>query len=130
MSCIALVIAILLVMLFLPQFNSIAGKDLILKFNRNIVPTVLTIVLFTGLIAGSYPAFYLSGFNPVTILKGKIQTSLSEQWIRKGLVVLQFTLSATFIIAVLIIYKQMHFIQTKIRGIRKTISYRLEKKGN
>ena len=132
MSFLALIIAILLVILFLPQFNSISGKHLTLEFDRNIVLSVLTIVLFTGLVAGSYPAFYLSGFNPVAVLKGKIQTSLSEQWIRKGLVVLQFTLSATFIIAVLIIYKQMRFIQTKELGYEKNniISFRKEGKLN
>lgn len=132
MSFLAFVLALLLVILFLPQFNHITGKNLALPFDGNILLTALMIVLFTGSVAGSYPAFYLSGFNPVTVLKGKIHTSFSEKLIRKGLVVLQFTLSAIFIIAVLIIYKQMQFVQTKELGYQKDniISFRKEGKLN
>ena len=70
----------------------------------------------TGLFAGSYPALYLSGFNPIAILKGKLNTSFGEQWIRKGLVVFQFALSVIFIVGLLVIHQQMKYTQTKHLG--------------
>ena len=67
-------------------------------------------------IAGSYPAFYLSGFGPITVLKGKWNNQLGDRWIRKGLVVFQFALSVIFIVGVLVIQQQMEYIQTKNLG--------------
>jgi hypothetical protein len=119
MSLLSLFIAIVIVSLLLPAFNTLTGKQLQFQFNTRLLPGVLSITLITGLIAGSYPALYLSGFNPVTILKGQLKTSPGELWVRKGLVVLQFTLSALFIISVLVVYKQMQLIQTKNLGYNK-----------
>jgi putative ABC transport system permease protein len=79
----------------------------------------LSITIFTGLVAGSYPAFYLSGFKPAAVLKGKLKTSLGELWVRKGLVVFQFTISAVLIAAVLVVYKQIEFIQSKNLGYNR-----------
>ena len=93
MSFFALLISIGLVIVLLPQFNSI-----------------------TGILSGSYPALYLSGFNPVTVLKGKLRTSVGELLVRKGLVVFQFTLSVIFIVSVVVIYKQVDYIQNKNLG--------------
>ncbi len=80
---------------------------------------LLSITLFTGIIAGSYPALYLSGFKPATVLKGKLNSSLGELWARKGLVVIQFSLSILFIISVLVVYKQMEFVQSTNLGYNK-----------
>lgn len=74
---------------------------------------------FTGLLSGSYPALYLSGFNPATVLKGKLNTSFSEIWARKGLVVFQFTMSVVLIVSVLVIYNQIKFVQNKNLGYDK-----------
>lgn len=119
MVFLSVIIALILVALFLPQFNIITGKELAFPLHADFIIALLFISLFTSLIAGSYPAFYLSGFNPVSVLKGKLHTSSGELWIRKGLVVFQFTLSVVFIVAVLIIYKQMNLIQTINLGYNK-----------
>jgi putative ABC transport system permease protein len=115
----SLIIASLLVLLLLPQFNIITGKHLDFEFSINIVLSILSITLFTGLMSGSYPAFYLSGFNPVAILKGKFNTSLGELWVRKGLVIFQFALSVIFIVGLLVVNKQIEYTQTKNMGYNR-----------
>ena len=119
MSLLSLFTAIVLVTLLLPQFSEITGKQLAFHFDRYRILAALGIAIFTGLVAGSYPALYLSGFNPALVLKGKLNTSFGEVWARKGLVIFQFTLSVGFIVSVLIIYKQIEFIQTKNLGYDK-----------
>ena len=118
-SLLSLFIAVLLVMLFLPQFNTIVGKNLTLNINLNFALALLGIVVLTGLIAGSYPAFYLSKFTPATVLKGKTNNFMGEVWARKGLVVIQFTLSIILIVSVWVVYKQIQFIQTENLGYNK-----------
>lgn len=119
MSIIAVVLALVMVRLFLPVFNGITGKSLHISADPGMLMTVIGVAVFTGLLAGSYPAFYLSSFAPVTVLKGKLRTSLSELWTRKGLVVFQFTLSVIFIAAVLIVYRQVSYIQSKDLGYNR-----------
>jgi len=116
MTFLSLILAVVFIALLLPVFNEITGKQLNLYFTASLIASIVGITLFTGLIAGSYPAFYLSSFNPVTVLKGKLSTSFGELWVRKGLVVFQFTLSVIFIVAVLIVYRQLNFIQSKNLG--------------
>ncbi|MEO8765384.1 MAG: ABC transporter permease [Ginsengibacter sp.] len=116
MSFLSLLLAIILIILLLPAFNSIAGKDLTLTFSVQLIFTVIGVTLVTGLVAGSYPALYISGFKPALVLKGKLKTSVGELWVRKGLVVFQFTLSVIAIIAVLTIYRQINYIQSKNLG--------------
>ncbi|WP_268121939.1 ABC transporter permease [Roseivirga pacifica] len=115
LSIIALVIAVGLVKLVLPQFNTISGKALELSWKEYILPA-LSLVLLTGFVAGSYPAFYLSRFKPVAVLKGKVSNLKGEEWIRKGLVIVQFSLSVIFIIGVIVINKQIDFTQKKSLG--------------
>ncbi len=119
MVCLSFFVALLLISLFLPQFNEITGKLLDLNISYQAFFTILSIVLFTGLLAGSYPAFYLSSFEPAKVLKGKLQMAFGEKWIRKGLVVFQFGMSVIFIIGFLIINKQIDFIQQKQLGYNK-----------
>ncbi len=119
MSFLSLFIAVLLVQLFLSEFNGITGKQLTIGFDRNLALSFLGIALFTGFIAGSYPALYLSGFGPVTILKGKFTSSASELWARKGLVIFQFAVSLILIVSILVIYRQIEFVQTKHLGYNK-----------
>jgi putative ABC transport system permease protein len=119
MSFLSLILAVVLISILLPAFNSITGKELTLNFSAQLIITVVCITLVTGLIAGSYPALYISGFKPALVLKGKLKTSIGELWIRKGLVVFQFTLSVIAIIAVLTVYKQINYIQSKNLGYNR-----------
>lgn len=119
MSFMALIIAIVIVALFLPHFNTIIGKQLTLSFDPTLLTITLGITLLTGIIAGSYPALYLSGFNAITVLRGQLNQSLGELWTRKGLVVVQFALSIVLIVSVLVVYKQIEFVQNKNLGYEK-----------
>jgi ABC-type antimicrobial peptide transport system permease subunit len=112
----SLALALVLVAALLPVFNGITGKQLILNFDREFLLVIVGMTVLTGLIAGSYPAFYLSAFRPVAVLKGTIKTSVGELWARKGLVVFQFTLSVMFIAGVLVVYRQVSYIQSRDLG--------------
>ncbi|MTI21390.1 FtsX-like permease family protein [Fulvivirga sp. RKSG066] len=119
MAFLALLIAVGIVYLFLPQFNVITDKQISLTFTLEMLGAFIGISLLAGLFAGSYPALYLSGFNPVKILKGEIRGSIGELWARRGLVIFQFTLSVILIVCVLVIYKQVEFVQEKSIGYDK-----------
>lgn len=124
-SLIFIVIAILLAMglteAFRMPFNTISGKNL--TFNLFQDPWILMIILgltvVITIIAGSYPAFYLTRFNPVEVLKGTLYSGNRGSWFRSGLVIFQFTISIGLIVCTLIVYKQMHYIQTKNLGFNK-----------
>ena len=116
LTALALIVAINLVWLFLPQFNLITGKAVQLNFNPSLVLTCLAIVIATGLLAGSYSAFYLSGFNPIAVLKGKLKGPVKDYWVRRSLVVFQFCLSGIFLVGLIAVNEQMNFIQTKNLG--------------
>lgn len=116
----SVMLALLMVWLFLPQFNLITEKKITLTLlDPELIMWVIGISLFTGLLAGSYPALYISGFKPAAVLKGEMKGSLGELWARKGLVVFQFFLSVILIVSVLVIYKQIEFVQTQNLGYNK-----------
>ncbi|HNP19068.1 MAG TPA: permease prefix domain 2-containing transporter [Fulvivirga sp.] len=115
----SLLVAFGMVWTVLPQFNEITGKFLSLQFNTNLVVGTLSLAIVTGLLAGSYPALYLSGFKPIHILKGKLNASFGDVWIRKGLVIFQFSLSIIMIVCVLVVYQQIEYIQSKNLGYDK-----------
>lgn len=119
MAILALALSIIMVLLILPQFNEITAKQLSLAFDWHLISVFLGITLLTGFIAGCYPAFYLSGFNPTAVLKGKLPTTPGELWIRKGLIIFQFTMSVVLVIAVLVVYQQTQLIQNKNLGYNK-----------
>jgi len=117
MAIASVILGVVWVTVALPTFNGITGKQLSLDhLTSGFFLTVAAITLVTGLIAGSYPALYLSAFKPVQILKGKLKTAFGELLIRKGLVVFQFTLSIILIVTVGVIYHQIQFIQSKPIG--------------
>jgi putative ABC transport system permease protein len=121
MTFIAFLIAVLFTILLLPIFNQVSGKQIILSFSadRSLLLYFLLMALVTGLIAGSYPAFYLSSFNPVKVLKGKLTNSLAVVSVRKGLVVFQFIISVVLIIASVVIARQMNYMRTADLGFAK-----------
>ncbi len=104
------------VTLLLPQFNAITGKELQWDMDPSAILSIALIVTITGLIAGSYPAIYLSGFKPAAVLKGQLSSSRGEHGMRKSLVIFQFALSVIFIAGVLVVDQQMQFIQSKNPG--------------
>jgi putative ABC transport system permease protein len=126
----SLVIAWLLIVLLLPAFNEIAGNTITLQLNIKLILSSTAIAFVTGVIAGSYPALYLSGFQPVLVLKGKFSSSSGAAWIRKGLVVFQFSISIILIVSVLIVYQQMKLIQTTNLGYDKDNIIRFSNDGN
>ena len=119
MAFIALGCAALLIVMLLPVFNELTGKQLTLDLGPSLIGSVLGITILTGLLAGSYPALYLSGFRPAAVLKGQWQASWGALWIRKGLVVFQFALSVVFIVTVLVVYRQINYIQSKDLGYNR-----------
>ena len=129
MTFLSLLLAVLMVDVFLSQFNLITGKNLTLNFNLNLILMSLGIVLVTGIVSGSYPALYLSGFSPAMVLKGKLNSNLGDLWARKGLVVFQFTLSIILIVAVMVVYEQIEFVQNKNLGYTKDHIIYFEKEG-
>ena len=120
LSLIALIIAIVLVELFLPAFNQLAGKHLIIRYDdMSFLPMVIGVALLTSLVSGCYPAIFLSSFQPIQILKGKLRVSSSSVSIRKGLVVFQFALSIIMIICTIVVFHQLSFIRNSTLGLDK-----------
>lgn len=121
LSTFSLVIALLFVRLALPQFNRIAGKQLTFGLSSNwlLLPGMIVFALGVGIIAGFYPAFFLSAFRPAAVLKGKLLIGLTNTRIRSGLVVFQFFISTTLIICTIAIHKQLGFLVNKDLGFDK-----------
>ena len=118
---IALLIAIAMVYLVLPLFNDVAAKSLYGKdlFGKQILPFLMLIPLVVGLLAGSYPAFFLSRFKPIVVLKGNANTGFKKSNLRNALVIFQFATSIILIIGTIIVYNQLHYIQTAKLGYSK-----------
>jgi putative ABC transport system permease protein len=117
----ALILAVLLIRLFVPVFNSISGKFLSIGmlFHVNNWIILIGIALAAGLLAGLYPAFYLTRFDPAMVLKGGAQSGTGKSIFRRSMAVIQFVISITLIIGTLIIFKQLDYIQKKSLGFDK-----------
>ncbi|UOE46414.1 ABC transporter permease [Mucilaginibacter sp. SMC90] len=114
----AAVIAFFAVLLLLPLFNQVAGKELVVGSQTLtwLLPALLVIVLLVGFAAGSYPAFFLSAFQPINVLSGKLAGGFKGSRLRSVLVVFQFSISIFLIICTIVIYNQLNYIQTKNLG--------------
>ncbi|MFM9837495.1 MAG: ABC transporter permease [Cyclobacteriaceae bacterium] len=120
-ATIAVLIAFILSVLLLPQFNLLSGKELPLFtiFNPIILLSAVGLTIIIGLVAGSYPAFYLTSFSAVEVLKGKVRAGLKSKGIRSGLVIFQFALSIILIICTTTVYQQITFLQERNAGLDK-----------
>ena len=121
-SFISLALALLFASLLLPYFNQLSGKELTLNLFLSpwLLPAALLLMIIVGLIAGSYPAFYLSSFKPVEVLKGKLAKGFKSSWLRSSLVVFQFCISLILIIGTLVIYVQLNYIRNKDIGFNRS----------
>ncbi len=120
-SAIAMVLALFLVELFLAPFNQLAGKNLQLDFFETpwLPATLILLTLLVGVVAGSYPGFYLSSFRPVQIFKGVVRAGKKNQKLRSGLVVFQFAITIGLIVCALLVQKQMDFFRQADMGFDK-----------
>ena len=118
LSLIGLVGGVALAEFFLPIYNGLVGKDLLLEWNASLLGALVGLSLLVGLVAGSYPALVLSGFHPVEVLKGRLRGSGTSLFGR-GLVMVQFMLSIALAISAVVMMRQLHFIQTRDLGFNK-----------
>lgn len=120
-SIIALVLALFLSWLLLPYFNQLAGKTIQTNtlFQPEMLASLIALILITGLLAGSYPAFFLSAFQPIDVLKGKLAGGFKRSWLRNALVVFQFSISIILIFGTVVIYNQLSYIRNKDIGFNR-----------
>jgi putative ABC transport system permease protein len=121
-TAISLILSIIILVVLLPKFNMLAGKsfDLHILYSPVVLLTLLGIIIIVGIIGGSYPAFFLSRFSPVTVLKGEITQGSAGSLFRKVLVVIQFAVSVIMIICTLVVYRQINYLKNMDQGFDQT----------
>ncbi len=121
LSFIALVVALAIVEALLPVFNDLLAKELTLHLldSGKVFLWLLAIAILTGIVSGSYPAFFLASFQPATVLKGSQKSKSGKTWFRRITVIFQFTLSVALIISTLVVYNQLKYISNKKLGFDK-----------
>ena len=120
-SAISLLLALAIAQALLPTFNAIAGKEIEIGFFQKpwLLPSLVLLMLLVGVLAGSYPSFYLSSFQPIAVLKGKLAGGFKSSWLRSSLVVFQFAISIVLIVGTVVIYSQLKFIRSKNLGFSR-----------
>ncbi|HEC43124.1 MAG TPA: FtsX-like permease family protein [Bacteroides sp.] len=118
---IAMLTAIVLVSLLLPSFNNLVGLDLSANYPSSylVIPLLIGLVVIVGLLSGSYPAFYLSSFKPLSVISGELATGMKTGWLRNVLVILQFVISIGIIISTMVVGRQINFMLKKDLGYVK-----------
>ncbi len=120
-ALIALIASLMLIYGLLPFFNQLSNKQLPYSYVTQpiVLLSLIGIVVFVGIVGGSYPAFYLSGFNPATVLKGKVSSKGGNAFLRKFLVVLQFSISIFMLISTFVVYDQLQYMREKDLGFNR-----------
>jgi putative ABC transport system permease protein len=120
-SFVSMLLALGLAWALLPVFNNLAGKHMAIGlFSRPwLAPSILALVLVVGILAGSYPAFFLSAFRPIIVLKGNVASGFRTSWLRNSLVVFQFGISIFLIIGTAVIYRQLGYIRERSLGFNR-----------
>ena len=121
LSLISLIVAVVFIKLSLPFFNNLLGAKLSLSLLSNwyVIPLLILFSVFVGVLAGSYPAFFLSSFNPYEVLKGSVKNSMQNGRLRRVLVVFQFAVSILLIVGTMIMYRQIKYMLNKDVGFKK-----------
>ena len=131
MAGLAAIAAVVMMMLALPVFNTLVQKNLALGLGKPLhLAALASLTVICGLVAGSYPSFYLSSFNPVFVLKGLKLKNSSVAFVRKGLVVLQFSISIVLIVSTIIIYQQIQHVKNRNLGFSKNNLIEADLQGN
>jgi putative ABC transport system permease protein len=113
LSTFSIILALAMVLLLLPGFNQLTGKSIAFPFSvSSFWLSLLALTLITGIVSGSYPALFLSAFQPIRVLKGSMKFSSGATWFRKGLVVFQFVLSIMLIIGTIVVSQQVDYVQS------------------
>jgi putative ABC transport system permease protein len=130
-TLIALIISTVLLAMLLPKFNQLASKsfDLHILYSPEVLLSLLGVLIVVGFFGGSYPAFFLSRFSPVTVLKGEITQGSAGSLFRKFLVVVQFFVSVLMIICTLVVFRQLNYLKTMDKGFDQTNVIGLELNG-
>ena len=117
-TIISLVISLILLMVLMPRFNLLAGKsfDIHIIYSPVVLLSIIAVILLVGIIGGSYPAFFLSRFSPVTVLKGVITQGTAGSMFRKILVVIQFGVSVVMIVCTLVVFRQLNYLKSMDQG--------------
>jgi len=121
LTIISLIISVILLIVLLPKFNLLAGKsfDLAILYSQVVIISVIGVILVVGILGGSYPAFFLSRFSPVTVLKGEITQGSAGSLFRKILVVIQFTISVAMIVCTLVVFRQLKYLKNMDQGFNQ-----------
>jgi len=120
LSFIGVLFAVAIIQLSLPYFNNLTGKSLVFGPDPLNLAALSLVTIIVGLMAGIYPAFVLSSFNPVTVMKGSFTGQGEGKWIRSGLVIFQFWISIVLMIGTMVIQQQMKFMREKSMGFDKS----------
>jgi len=120
-SFFSMILAVILIALSLQGFNLLAGKELTVRVLASplVITALISFTIIVGLLAGSYPAFYLTAFKPVEVLNGKVRAGFKNSGLRNTLVVFQFVISIALIFGSLVVYTQLKFMQQKNLGFAK-----------
>ncbi len=119
LAVLSTILAVAAAYLLLPMFNNLVEKNLLFVIGPKVILGLVGFAVMVGILAGLYPAFVLSSFNPVDVMKGSFSRSSSGAWLRNGLVVFQFMISVFLIVATLLVGRQMNFMQNKDLGFNK-----------